>query len=81
MAVLSKTVIVGAVVQAQTISSVTGCERFPRQPVEGAVCPVDYLRRRRERRRRRRTDFQLNWLETGQPGVNRMKINVIGVVA
>ena len=40
---LSKTVIVDAAVQARTISSVTGCERFPRQPVEGAVSAVDYL--------------------------------------
>ena len=37
---LSKAVIVDVAVEVQTISSVTGCERFPRHRAEGASYPV-----------------------------------------
>jgi len=57
---LSKTVVVDVAVQAQTISSFTGCERFPRHRAEGVSSPADYLVGRRPRRHRRRTDFYLN---------------------
>jgi hypothetical protein len=56
---LSKTVIVDVADQAQTISSVSSCERFPRHRAEGTSSPLDYLVGRRQRSPRSRTDLYL----------------------